>query len=145
MTRAATPFAHQATCVALEGRGVLVEGPSGSGKSTLALTLIDRGARLVGDDSVMLEARDGRLVARPHPNTRGLIEVRNLGLIPRACLEEAPLCLAITLDPQAPRYIEEPQTRELGGVALPQVQLWPEGPANALKVELALQRFGIGR
>lgn len=39
---------HQATCVAIGGRGVLIEGLPGSGKSSLALALIDRGAQLVG-------------------------------------------------------------------------------------------------
>ena len=34
----------QATCVAIDGMGVLLRGPSGSGKSDLALRLIDGGA-----------------------------------------------------------------------------------------------------
>ena len=53
-----------ATCVALDGAGVLLRGPSGSGKSDLALRLIDGGARLVADDQVALSAEAGRLVAR---------------------------------------------------------------------------------
>lgn len=52
---------HQATCIAIGGRALLIEGPPGSGKSSLALSLIDRGAMLIGDDSVLLEARHGRL------------------------------------------------------------------------------------
>ena len=52
-----------ATCVAIEGRGVLIVGPSGSGKSDLALRLIDRGAALVADDYTDLNV-DGRALAR---------------------------------------------------------------------------------
>ncbi|MXX22636.1 MAG: aldolase, partial [Rhodospirillales bacterium] len=32
---------HSGTCVAVDGRGVLLRGPSGAGKSDLALRLID--------------------------------------------------------------------------------------------------------
>ena len=37
----------QATCVAIDSRGVLIRGAPGSGKSDLALRLIDGGAALV--------------------------------------------------------------------------------------------------
>ena len=39
-----------ATCVDVEGVGVLFLGAPGNGKSDLALRLIDGGARLVADD-----------------------------------------------------------------------------------------------
>ena len=84
-----------ASCVAIRGRGVLLTGPSGAGKSDLALRLIDRGAVLVGDDGVVIEARDGRLHARPGPNIEGQMEVRGLGILALPW-EEAPLALAIT-------------------------------------------------
>lgn len=137
-----SPFARQSTCVAIGGRGVLIEGASGTGKSSLALELIDRGAALVGDDSVLLMAGNGMLLARPHPNTRGLIEVRNLGLLPFPCVEEVPLALLVTLDPEAPRFIEIPQTTEIAGIPLPHLRLWPGSGPLALKTELALSHFG---
>ena len=56
---------YQATCVAIEGRGLMIEGSPGSGKSSLALALIDRGAMLIGDDGVLLEPRGDRLHASP--------------------------------------------------------------------------------
>ncbi|MGH2931204.1 MAG: HPr kinase/phosphorylase, partial [Solirubrobacteraceae bacterium] len=52
-----------ATCVACDGRAVLLCGPSGSGKSDLALRLIDGGAHLVADDQVVLRAERGAIVA----------------------------------------------------------------------------------
>lgn len=137
------PFARQSTCVAIGGRGILIEGVPGTGKSGLALALIDRGAVLVGDDSLMLEARDGRLLARPHPNTRGLLEVRNLGLIPFPCAEEVPVALVIALDRAAPRYIEAAETATIAGVDLPLIHIWPDGGPLALKAELALARYGL--
>lgn len=81
-----------ATTVLLGERAVLIRGPSGTGKSSLALTLLANppalpGAstpapvRLVADDQTLLEARGGRLIARPHPQLAGRIEMRGLGLL----------------------------------------------------------------
>lgn len=133
---------RQSTGVAIDGRAVLIEGESGSGKSALALALIDRGAVLVGDDGLVLEVSGNRLLAHPHPNTRGLLEVRNLGILAFPCLDEAPVVLVITLDQLAPRFIEAAESVEIGGIPLPQVRLWPEGGSLALKAELALSHFG---
>ena len=134
---------HQATCVAINGRAVLIEGPPGSGKSSLALTLIDRGAVLVGDDGVTLEPRGGRLYASPPPNIAGLLEVRNLGLLEFPTVGDVPVALVVRLDPTAERFIETAERVELGGVELPLVRLWPGGEVLALKVELAFERFGL--
>lgn len=135
--------AWSATCVAIGGRGVLIEGPSGTGKSALALALIDRGARLVGDDGVMLRARGGRLVATPHPRTRGLLEIRNLGLIRFDPREDAEVALIVCLDPAAPRFIEGAGHAEREGIAIPCVAVWPEPAPPALKVEQALRIYGL--
>ena len=133
---------HQATCVAINGRAVLIEGPPGSGKSSLALTLIDRGAVLIGDDGVTLQPRGGRLYASPPPNIAGLLEVRNLGLLEFPTVGDVPVALVVQLDPAAERFIEAAERVELGGVELPMVRLWPGDEVLTLKVELALERFG---
>lgn len=138
-------IAYQASCVAIGSRALMIEGPPGSGKSTLTLMLIDRGAVLIGDDSVMLEAREGRLMARPHPDTYGLLEVRNLGLLTTPVCEEAAVALVIRLENAAPRYVESAETLEVEGVILPMLRLWPGGSVLALKAELALERFGLSR
>ena len=132
---------HQATCVAIGGRGVLVEGPPGSGKSSLALALIDRGATLVGDDGVLLEQRDGRLWALPPPNIAGLIEIRNVGLATLPA-EPAPVALVLRLDPAAPRQPESAEDFVLAGVSVPLVRLWPDTPGLALRAEWALALHG---
>ncbi len=129
--------------MAIGGRGLLIEGAPGSGKSSLALALIDRGAILVGDDSLLLEKRGTRLFAQPHPETRGLVEVRNLGLIAMPVCEEAAVALVLRLDPAAPRFIEEAETAVLQSITLPMLRLCPEGPVQAFKAELALRQFGL--
>jgi len=134
---------HQATAVAIGGRALLIEGPPGTGKSSLALALIDRGAALIGDDGVMLEVSDGQLLVHPHPNTRGLLEVRNLGLLRFEPCESGAVALVLRLDREAPRFIEATETAERAGVALPMLRLWPDSPVLAIKAELALQKFGL--
>jgi len=139
------PVARQSTCVAIGERAVLIEGLPGAGKSTLALELIDRGAVLVGDDSVLLENVRGHLLARPHPNTRALLEVRNLGILPFPCAQAVPVALVLALDAQAPRYIEEPERIVIAGADLPLIRLWPGAGALALKAELALRHYGLSQ
>lgn len=122
---------------------MLIEGEPGSGKSSLALALIDRGATLVGDDGVLLEARDGHLWAAPPPAIAALLEIRNIGLatLPAA---PAPLALVLRLDPEAPRHIEAPERTTLAGLDLPLVRLWPGSPVLALRAEWALALHGTG-
>lgn len=131
-----------ASCVSVDGRGVLIEGIPGSGKSSLALALIDRGAVLVGDDGVTLTRRDDRLWASPPPNTAGRLEIRNVGLVdlPTA---EAPISLVLRLEEAAPRYIEGADEAGLEGLTLPLVRLWPGSPAVPLRAEWALKLYGL--
>ncbi|TXM91406.1 hypothetical protein FV222_24430 [Methylobacterium sp. WL103] len=115
-----------ATCVVVGEAGVLIRGESRAGKSSLALALIEwcplQGgfAALVGDDRVRVEARHGRVVARPHPAIAGLIEVRGHGIV---AVDHVPACilrLVVDLVAPGPR-LPEPQEPEVAivGVALP--------------------------
>ena len=137
-------ISHQASCVAMGGRALVIEGPPGSGKSSLLLALIDRGAVLIGDDGLLLEARKSRLLALPHPNTRGLLEVRNIGLVTFPVCDEAPVALVIRLDESAQRFTETSDQITLAGIALPMLRLWPGSPVIHLRAEQALERFGLG-
>jgi serine kinase of HPr protein (carbohydrate metabolism regulator) len=134
------------SCVAIGAndnrRAVLIEGLPGCGKSSLALSLIDRGAKLVGDDGVTFEARGDRLWALPPPNIAGQLEIRNVGIIDLPPVE-APLALAILLREQAPRYLEEAEMVDIEGFDTPVVALWPSSPVLALRTEWALARHGL--
>ncbi|MDR7102779.1 HPr kinase/phosphatase C-terminal domain-containing protein [Croceicoccus sp. BE223] len=134
--------AHQATCVAIDGRAILIEGEPGSGKTSLALALIDRGATLIGDDGVMLEKRGDRLWVMPHPTTRGLIEVRNVGIVTMPS-GEAPAALVLTLDQAAPRHVEAADSIVRQGVRLPRLSFWPDSTVGAIRAEMALALHGL--
>ena len=129
------------TCVAVEGRGLLIQGPPASGKSTLALALIDRGAVLVGDDGVTLEGRSDRLWALPPPNIAGKLEIRGIGIV-TVPTTSAPLALALSLGAGADR-LPGPERREIGGHAIPILTFDPAAPAAPLRAEWALRLYGL--
>jgi RNase adaptor protein for sRNA GlmZ degradation len=132
-------LAH-ATCVALEGRAVLLRGPSGSGKSDLALRLIAEGARLIADDQTVLTLRDGRILASAPASIAGKLEVRGLGIQRVPSLGEAPLALIVDLvGPGAVERLPEGQSEELLGVLLPRFALDPFTASAPAKLRLALK------
>ena len=137
--------ALHASCVAIGGRGILLTGPSGAGKSDLALRLIDRGATLVADDGVVVEARQGRLLARAGPHIEGQMEVRGLGILAFSSMAEAPLALVIALDQPVPRMPDELlPVRVIEGLTLPMIALDPFEASAPVKVEKALMLYGLG-
>jgi HPr kinase/phosphorylase len=92
-----------ASAVLVGERAVLIRGPSGAGKSRLAFDLILAGragqipaALLVGDDRVILEARQNRLLVRPARALAGLIEIHGLGV--RGCDFAAEAAVGLVVD-----------------------------------------------
>lgn len=63
------------------GTGILITGESGIGKSETALELIKRGHRLVADDAVDIKEIDGSLKGACPYITKGMLEVRGMGII----------------------------------------------------------------
>ncbi len=129
---------HSGTCVAVDGRGVLLRGPSGAGKSDLALRLIDGGAELVADDRVALASSAGVLTASAPPALRGLIEVRGLGVFRLPYRTSVPVSLVADLvDGQGERLPAPHQTTILGH-ALPAIGLSAKASSAAARVRLVL-------
>lgn len=88
---------HHASCVCINGKGVLILGESGAGKSDLALRLIHSGAVLVADDQVKLAEKNGQLLASCHERIQGRIEARGVGILTVPHVQDVPLSLAIQL------------------------------------------------
>lgn len=129
-----------ATCVAIDGAGVLLRGASGAGKSDLALRLIDAGAALVADDYCEAAPTGGELRVAAPPEIAGKLEVRGFGIVKLAPLSRASLRLVVDLGPE--NEIERLPTKttcEIEGVTLPWMAVDPFTASAAAKVRLALR------
>jgi HPr kinase/phosphorylase len=105
----------------------VIVGPSGSGKSALALALLALGARLVGDDHVLLHREDDGVIARPVPALRGVIEARGVGLLRASAVSAAPVAVVIDMAAHEPALLPPPRLppqreAELIGIRLPCLQ-----------------------
>lgn len=130
-----------ATCIAIDGRGVLLRGASGAGKSDLALRLIDQGADLVADDQVDLFDFDGRLTAAAPATIAGRMEVRGIGVIPMPYLPNAEVVLLVDLvPPDAVERMPEPSFHRLGRFDVPALALAPFEASAAAKIRLAVRQ-----
>ena len=136
-----------ASCVALEGKGVLLQGAPGTGKSDLVLRLIEGGARLVADDQVALTSSDGMLFAEPPSRIAGLLEVRGIGIVSMEFVSQCPVHLVIDLvQPDAVARMPEAATVDLCGHRIAQVALAPFEASTPAKVRLALAHAAaVGR
>lgn len=132
-----------ASAVAIGDVAVAIEGPPGSGKSSLALALIDRGAKLIGDDGVQLTREGDRLIASPPPNIEGLIELCGVGLFELPLGEPRPLALILSLGTKGERLPDGLPLREIVGVDVPCLPFDPGTIAPAVRAEMALAKHGL--
>ena len=134
-----------ATCVSIDDVGLLIRGPSGIGKSDLALRLIDKGARLVGDDRVDLMVSDNDLIAHAPATLAGLLEVRGLGILSFPLLDAAVIRLVVDLvKPEDVTRLPDQRMTEIFGIDVPAVTLDPFEASAITKVQLALE-LTLGR
>lgn len=126
-----------ASCVAFEGKGVLLRGPPGAGKSDLALRAIEAGARLVADDLVALDLRGDRVWARALPRADGRLEVRGVGIVRLPALDGAELVLLADL--AGPERLPEPDFEPVLGRPVRRIRLAPFEISAAVKLRLAVQ------
>jgi len=145
-----------ATCVAVDGTGVLLLGPPGSGKSDLALRLIDTPgmatgkdmltAELVADDQVKLARAGNHLVATAPAKLAGLIEIRGLGIVKVPHRASAEIGLAIRLAPHtAIERLPEPGTNRYTalGITIPLVEIDATAASAPARVRAAIRNAGL--
>jgi HPr kinase/phosphorylase len=129
-------FLVHGSCVALNGKGVLIRGKPGSGKSDLALRLIDQTGfglgetlwrgQLVADDQVLLTKQEGEIIVNPPEALAGMLEIRGQGIVSLAFVGNVKLALIVDLvaSTEIPRMPEpHDMATELHGVVLPRLFL----------------------
>lgn len=112
---------RHASCIALNGQGVLIEGPSGAGKSALALRLMAFGASLVADDQVLLRHLAGGVTAEAPAGLPNAIEARGLGLLNADVIGPAPVRLVVDLAEAETERLPPRRHVTLLGCAIPLV------------------------
>lgn len=126
-----------ASAVVIGEDGVLITGPSGSGKSDLALRLIDRGARLLGDDQILLTADGERLIGNGLGGFRGRMEIRGAGFADLPWAARAEIKLHVELGEMNAR-LPAARLAAFAGVEVPSWTLDAGRAAAPLFVELIL-------
>ena len=117
-TPLSTTILH-ASCVAIDGKGLLISGKSGSGKSSLALQLMALGAQLVSDDRVQTFAVEGKLQATPLPEIAGKIEARGLGILYADHLKSVFIEAIVDMEKTESERLPELRTENILGVHVP--------------------------
>ena len=138
-----------ASCVSMDGKGVLILGDSGAGKSDLALRLIDGGAKLVADDRCDLFVRAGKLCATAPARIAGLLELRGIGIVALPFAPSASVVLAVRLtqeqpEPRIPKPGFYTAPVPLKAVKVPLIVLKAEAPSAPARVRAALKAFAAG-
>jgi serine kinase of HPr protein (carbohydrate metabolism regulator) len=132
-----------ASCVALDGRAVLITGISGSGKSDLSLRLLDRGFTLVSDDQTIVRKQGGKLIAAAPSTITGKLEIRGVGIVTMDTVGDVPVALLVELTSDIQRLPDDSRERPILGVNLPLVSVDAMTASAASKVALALDRLGL--
>ncbi|MEP2750791.1 MAG: HPr kinase/phosphatase C-terminal domain-containing protein [Parasphingorhabdus sp.] len=141
MTTDTTHETRHASCVAIQGAGIMLSGPSGAGKSDLALRLIDRGATLIGDDYIELHSDGNQIVLNAPAKIAGKIEVRSLGIFDCKHISNVPLKLQVLLKSKTERFPLDSQIETIMTMAIPTITINPAEASAPIKVEMALQRL----
>ena len=110
-----------ATCVDVNGSGVLIVGRSGSGKSSLAINLLALGSKLVADDQCeLMRKNNGFRISKPASLPKS-IEIRGVGLVSVPMVKETSLDWVVNMDEVEKERMPTPRFTEIGGFRVPTV------------------------
>ncbi len=101
----------QATAVSYKNQAILIQGPAGIGKTTLALSLIEKGAILIGDDVVEIFIKNNKIYCKAKERLKGVVEVKGLGLIEGFKVSKSvPVLCVIRLQKKRSERLPKPKT-----------------------------------
>ena len=110
-----------ATCVDINGSGVLIVGRSGSGKSSLAINLIALGSTLVADDQCEIVKKNNKLCVFKPTSLPSSIEIRGVGLVSVPMVVETSLDWVVNMDEAEKERMPHLRFTEIGGYKIPTV------------------------
>ena len=110
-----------ATCVDINGSGVLIVGRSGSGKSSLAINLLALGSKLVADDQCELIKNNNRFRVSKPASLPNSIEIRGVGLVSVPMVVETSLDWVVDMDEAETERMPDLRFTEIGGYRVPTI------------------------
>ena len=128
------------TSVVIDDNGVLILGDSGSGKSDLALRLIDNGAPLISDDISICRKNSNNIYLYCPPEIKGLLEVREIGIITVPFVERIKLRLVVNLKSNNERFPKDSSFRILG-IKIPIINIEGKNSSAVAKIKVKLNEI----
>tara|TARA_B100000287_G_scaffold432258_1_gene491173 strand:+ start:4526 stop:4951 length:426 start_codon:yes stop_codon:yes gene_type:complete len=129
------------TSVVVEDLGIMIIGGSGSGKSDLALRLIDSGATLISDDITICKKKSGFLYLEAHQRTKGLLEVRELGIMTVPFIDNIKLSLVVELTDKDLKRYSGNVTCSILGVKVPKMKILGKESSAVAKIKIKLNQI----
>ena len=140
--------------LSIDNIGIIIRGKSGIGKSECAAELINKGAKLVADDLIIVTLTDGELIGASPEKIRNLIEIRGIGILnvkdifgALAVMKESKIHLIIDLiefnkENKYDRLGYDTVQEKIMSVPLPKIQI-PVSPGRNVStlIEIALKKL----
>ena len=129
------------TSVVIDDNGVLILGDSGSGKSDLALRLIDNGATLISDDISICRKNSNNIYLYCPPEIRGLLEVREIGIITVPFVEKIKLRLVVNLKSNNNERFPKDSSFRILGIKIPIINIEGKNSSAVAKIKVKLNEI----
>ena len=129
------------TSVVIDDNGVLILGDSGSGKSDLALRLIDNGATLISDDISICRKNSNDIYLYCPPEIKGLLEVREIGIITVPFVERIKLRLVVNLKSNNNERFPKDSSFRILGIKIPIINIEGKNSSAVAKIKVKLNEI----
>ena len=129
------------TSVVIDDNGVLILGDSGSGKSDLALRLIDSGATLISDDISICRKSSNNIYLHCPPEIKGLLEVREIGIITVPFVERIKLRLVVNLKSNNNERFPKDSSFRILGIKIPLINIEGKNSSAVAKIKVKLNEI----
>ena len=127
--------------IVLDDNGVLILGDSGSGKSDLALRLIDNGATLISDDVSICKKNLNNIYLYCPAETKGLLEVREIGIVTVPFVERIKLKLVVNLKSKKNERFPEDNYLKILGIKIPLINIDGKNSSAVAKIKVKLNEI----